>query len=73
MAFLAPLDVRRFRVGKVMEKRLNDRGIRTVGWRATEGAGCSRTAPWAWHWESRGLDAGAWFDSDIGEDDGPRS
>jgi len=76
--FLAPLDVRKIPgVGKVMEKRLQDQGIRTVG----ELAG--RDERWlqsnfgalglALAGKSRGLDAGAWFDADIGEDDGPRS
>jgi DNA polymerase-4 len=76
--FLAPLDVRKIPgVGKVMEKRLQNQGIRTVG----ELAGRDE------HWlqsnfgalgialagKSRGLDAGAWFDADIGADEGPRS
>jgi len=78
LAFLAPLDVRKIPgVGKVMEKRLNDRGIRTVGDLA------SRDECWleqnfgalgvALAGKSRGLDAGAWFDSDIGDDLGQRS
>src|SRR5215471_13393048 len=76
--FLAPLDVRKIPgVGKVMEKRLQDQGIRTVGdlaghderWlQANFGALGMALAG-----KSRGLDAGAWFDADIGEDDGPRS
>ena len=78
MAFLAPLDVRKIPgVGKVMEKRLQDRGIRTVGDLAEQderwleqnfgGLGLALAG------KSRGLDAGAWFDKDIGVDDGPRS
>jgi DNA polymerase-4 len=78
LAFLSPLDVQKIPgVGKVMEKRLHDRGIRTVG----DLAGQEE------HWleenfgalgvalagKSRGLDAGAWFDHDIGVDDGTRS
>ena len=77
-AFLAPLDVRKIPgVGKVMENRLADYGIRTVG----------DLAAYDDHWlkdnfgalglalagKSRGLDAGAWFDGDIGVDAGPRS
>jgi DNA polymerase-4 len=78
LAFLAPLDVRKIPgVGKVMEKRLNDLGIRTVGDMANhderwlkENFGALGLALAG---KSKGLDAGAWFDADIGEDDGPRS
>jgi DNA polymerase IV len=78
LAFLAPLDVRKIPgVGKVMEKRLNDRGIRTVGDLAgheerwlQQNFGALGVALAG---KSRGLDAGAWFDSDIGDDEGPRS
>ncbi len=76
--FLAPLDVRKIPgVGKVMEKRLQEQGIHKVGDLA------SRDERWveqnfgvlgvALSGKARGLDAGAWFDSEIGEDDGPRS
>jgi DNA polymerase-4 len=76
--FLAPLEVRKIPgVGKVMEKRLQDQGIHTVGELA------SRDERWlqanfgalgmALAGKSHGLDAGAWFDADIGEDEGPRS
>ena len=76
--FLAPLDLRKIPgVGKVMEKRLQEQGINKVGDLA------ARDERWleqnfgalglALSGKSRGLDAGAWFDSDIGEDDGPRS
>lgn len=76
--FLAPLDVRKIPgVGKVMEKRLEEQGIRRVGDLAT------RDQSWleknfgalglAMAGKARGLDAGAWFDSDIGEDQGPKS
>jgi DNA polymerase-4 len=76
--FLAPLDVRKIPgVGKVMEKRLQDQGIRTVGDLAghderwlQQNFGALGVALAG---KSRGLDAGAWFDADIGEDDGPRS
>src|SRR5579863_8054728 len=76
--FLAPLDVRKIPgVGKVMEKRLQERGITKVGDLAAHDE----------HWladnfgalgvalagKSRGLDAGGWFDVDIGEDVGPKS
>jgi DNA polymerase-4 len=78
VAFLAPLDVRKIPgVGKVMEKRLQDQGIRKVGDLA------DRDERWleqnfgalgsALAGKSRGFDAGAWFEGDIGADDGPRS
>ena len=76
--FLAPLDVRKIPgVGKVMEKRLQDQGIHKVGDLA------AREERWleqnfgalgvALSGKSHGLDAGGWFDSDIGADEGPRS
>ena len=76
--FLAPLDVRKIPgVGKVMQKRLNDQGIVKVGDLG------SRDEHWlernfgalgvALGGKAKGLDAGAWFDADIGEDQGPRS
>ena len=78
LAFLTPLDVRKIPgVGKVMEKRLNDRGIRRVGDLAghderwlEQNFGALGVALAG---KSRGLDAGAWFGNDIGVDDGPRS
>ena len=77
-AFLAPLDVREIPgVGKVMEKRLQDQGIQRVGDLA------ARDERWlkenfgalgmALSGKSRGLDAGAWFDGEIGVNEGPRS
>jgi DNA polymerase IV len=76
--FLAPLDVRKIPgVGKVMEQRLHEKGIVKVGDLA------SRDERWlernfgalgvALAGKSHGLDAGGWFDSDIGDDEGPRS
>jgi len=77
-SFLAPLEVRKIPgIGKVMEKRLEEQGIRRVGDLAT----------WDELWlkqnfgavglalagKSRGEDAGGWFDADIGEDEGPKS
>jgi len=78
ISFLAPLDVRKIPgVGKVMEKRLREQGLRKVGDLAL------REERWleqnfgalglALAGKARGLDAGAWFASDIGEDVGPRS
>ncbi|HTV64375.1 MAG TPA: DNA polymerase IV [Bryocella sp.] len=76
--FLAPLDVRKIPgVGKVMEKRLQDKGIvkvrdlagRDERW-LEENFGALGVALGG---KSRGLDAGGWFDNDIGDDVGPRS
>jgi DNA polymerase-4 len=78
LEFLAPLDVRKIPgVGKVMEERLHEKGIVKVGDLA------ARDERWleqnfgalgvALAGKSHGLDAGGWFDTDIGEDDGPRS
>ena len=77
-AFLAPLDVRKVPgVGKVTEKNLHALGIRKVGdlARLDERSSKSASANGAWRWpaKSRGLDAGGWFDTEIGEDDGPKS
>ena len=77
-SFLAPLDVRKIPgVGKVMEKRLEEQGIRKVADLA------ARDEDWlkrhfgaiglALAGKSRGLDAGGWFDNDIGQEAGPRS
>jgi DNA polymerase-4 len=71
-AFLAPLDVRKIPgVGKVMEKNLNDLGVRTV-------ADLAQLEPvfleehfgkWglALAGKAQGEDAGGWFDAEIGE------
>jgi DNA polymerase-4 len=78
VSFLAPLDVRKIPgVGKVMEQRLQEQGIRQVGDLAR------RDQNWlernfgalglAMAGKAQGLDAGGWFDSDIGEDEGPKS
>jgi len=76
--FLAPLNVRKIPgVGKVMEKRLNERGVQFVGDLAKfderwlqENFGALGVALAG---KAQGLDAGGWFDSDIGEDVGPKS
>jgi DNA polymerase IV len=77
-AFLAPLDVRRVPgVGKVTEKNLHLHGIRKVGdlARLEEKFLEQRFGKWglALAGKSRGLDAGGWFDTEIGVDDGPKS
>jgi DNA polymerase-4 len=77
-AFLAPLDVRKVPgVGKVTEKHLNALGIRKVGdlARLDDAFLEQRFGKWglALAGKSRGLDAGGWFDTEIGADDGPKS
>ena len=77
-AFLAPLDVRKVPgVGKVTEKNLNALGIRCVGDLAQleEDFLAERFGKWgmALAGKSRGLDAGGWFDTAVGEDTGPKS
>jgi DNA polymerase-4 len=77
-AFLAPLDVRKVPgVGKVTEKNLHTLGIRKIGDLASldEAFLEQRFGKWglALAGKSRGLDAGGWFDTEIGEDAGPKS
>jgi len=77
-AFLAPLDVRKVPgVGKVTEKNLHAIGIHKVGDLAglDEAFLEERFGKWgmALAGKSRGLDAGGWFDTEIGEDAGPKS
>jgi DNA polymerase-4 len=77
-AFLAPLDVRKIPgVGKVMEKNLHAMGIRKVEdlQRLDEGFLENRFGKWglALAGKSQGLDAGGWFDSEVGEDTDPKS
>jgi DNA polymerase IV len=77
-AFLAPLDVRKVPgVGKVTEKNLHSLGIRKVGdlARLDEAFLKERFGKWglALAGKSRGEDAGGWYDTEIGEDAGPKS
>jgi DNA polymerase IV len=77
-AFLAPLDVRKVPgVGKVTEKNLNAFGIRKVGdlARLDDSFLEQHFGKWglALAGKSRGLDAGGWFDTEIGEEAGPKS
>jgi DNA polymerase-4 len=76
--FLAPLDVRKVPgVGKVTEKNLHTLGIRKVGdlARLDEQFLEQRFGKWglALAGKSRGEDAGGWFDTPIGADEGPKS
>lgn len=77
-AFLAPLGVRRIPgVGKVTEQRLHSLGIQKVGdlARLDEAFLEEKFGKWglALAGKSKGLDAGAWFDSETGAEDEPKS
>ncbi|MFN0169427.1 MAG: DNA polymerase IV [Bryobacteraceae bacterium] len=77
-AFLAPLDVRRIPgVGKVTERHLNEIGIHKVGdlARLEHDFLERRFGKWglALAGKSHGLDAGGWYDTEIGQDEGPKS
>jgi DNA polymerase IV len=77
-SFLAPLDVRKIPgVGKVTEGRLHSFGIRKVGDLASldEAFLEERFGQWglALAGKSHGLDAGGWFDAEVGEGGGPKS
>jgi DNA polymerase-4 len=72
------LDVRKVPgVGKVTERNLHAIGIRKVGDLARLDGDFleQRFGKWgmALAGKSRGLDAGGWFDTEIGEDEGPKS
>ena len=76
--FLAPLDIRRIPgVGKVSEENLQKIGIRKVGDLAKleESFLERRFGKWglALAGKAKGLDAGGWFDSEIGTDEAPKS
>jgi DNA polymerase-4 len=76
--YLAPLDVRKVPgVGKATEKALNGCGIHRVGDLAAldEGFLEERFGKWglALAGKSKGLDAGAWYTTPVGEETGPKS
>ncbi len=76
--FLAPLDVRDIPgVGKVTQRKLNALGIRTVADIATRDDAFLDQHFGKWGVDlagkARGLDAGAWFDGVIGEDQAGKS
>ena len=76
--FLAPLDVRKMPgIGKVTEKRLHELGIKKIGELATleDGFLEEHFGQWgvAMRAKARGEDAGGWFDTEVGEDDGAKS
>jgi DNA polymerase IV len=77
-SFLAPLDVRKIPgVGKVTETHLHACGIRKVGdlARLDQAFLEQRFGKWglALAGKSHGMDAGGWFDTDVGEGGGPKS
>lgn len=77
-SFLAPLDVRKMPgVGKVTEKRLQDFGIRKLGDLAKLDDVFLREHFGEWGLslaaKARGADAGGWYDSEVGDDEGPKS
>jgi len=76
--FLAPLDVRKVPgVGKVAERQLHALGIRKVGDLRTLDDDFleRRFGKWgmALAGKARGLDAGGWFDHEVGAETGPKS
>src|SRR5687768_5333152 len=76
--FLAPLDVRKIPgVGKVTEQSLHAMGIRKVGdlTGLDEDFLEAKFGKWglALAGKARGLDAGGWFDTAVGESEGPKS
>jgi DNA polymerase IV len=76
--FLAPLEVRKIPgVGKVTEKNLHSHGIRKVGDLAALDENFLREHFGQWGLalagKSRGMDAGGWFDGEVGEDNDPKS
>jgi len=77
-AFLAPLEVRKIPgVGKVTEQKLHRLGIRQVGDLAALEAKflAEHLGEWglALAGKSRGLDAGGWFEGEIGGEQDPKS
>jgi len=77
-AFLGPLDVRRIPgIGKVTEKNLHAMAIRKVGDLAAldESFLEQHFGKWglAMAGKARGLDAGGWYDTEIGADSAPKS
>lgn len=77
-SFLAPLSVRKIPgVGKVMEQKLNEIGIKKVGDLAKLDDAFLRERFGEWGLalagKSRGLDAGGYFDRDVAVEEGPKS
>jgi DNA polymerase IV len=77
-AFLAPLEIRKIPgVGKVGEQKLHECGIHKVGdlARLDQRLLEQKFGKWgvALAGKSHGLDAGAWFDGEVGEHENPKS
>lgn len=77
-AFIGHLEIRKMPgIGKVTEKHLHDIGIRTIGQLAAMEDAVLHDVLGEWGLslaaKARGLDAGGWYESDIGEDDSPKS
>jgi DNA polymerase-4 len=77
-AFLAPLEIRKIPgIGKVGEQRLHECGIHKVGDLARLDRRLleQKFGKWgvALAGKSHGLDAGAWFDGEVGERENPKS
>jgi DNA polymerase IV len=77
-AFISHLEIRKMPgIGKVTEKHLHDIGIRTLGQLAAMEDSVLRDVLGEWGLslaaKARGLDAGGWYEAEIGDDDGPKS
>lgn len=76
--FLAPLDARKMPgVGKVTEQKLHELGLQTIGDLASAGEAMLEEHFGEWGLalaaKARGEDAGGWYDTEVGEGDGPKS
>ena len=77
-AFIGKLEIRKMPgVGKVTEQRLHELGIQTIAQLAEMDGEFAREHLGEWGLalaaKARGEDAGGWYDSDIGDDAGPKS
>jgi DNA polymerase IV len=77
-SFISHLEIRKMPgVGKVTEKHLHDIGIKTLGQLAAMEDRVLQDVLGEWGLslaaKARGYDAGGWYESEIGEDDGPKS
>ena len=77
-AFLAPLEIRKMPgVGKVTESKLLALGLRTIGELARQEDKFLHAQLGEWGLslaaKARGEDAGGWYDTEIGEEVGPKS
>jgi DNA polymerase-4 len=77
-SFISHLEIRKMPgVGKVTEKHLHDIGIKTLGQLAAMEDRVLQDVLGEWGLslaaKARGYDAGGWYETEIGEDDGPKS